>query len=524
LAGLLSFNSQALIRYLDELGIQKTWVNLLATHLNTRDDLKYVLAEKEFQGFQILNEDIISDLSVGEIGVLYEFSVAHVDAGSRKDNGQYFTPDDVAEFMARKTSLFPEGIWLDPCSGVGNLSWHLVKIQRNQEDFLLNNLILSDRDPLALLIARTLFTIDFQNTHSNLFNELEKSFILFDFLSVSDEDGRLPGIESPLSKIPTHDFVIVNPPYLAISPANTKFETKRSRDLYAYFLENIIKTSVGFVSVTPQSFTNAGKFEDLRRLLIEHFPNLTIYNFDNVPANMFHGIKFGSKNSNKANSIRSAITVAIKSEGRKRITSLIRWRSGDRAKMFDSVDSFLSEAKLTIDFFPKVSKYFERLYSEVEKLPRFSTLLESNPTNFVLHVPSSPRYFIPALKSPVSRSSMHTLYFRNEDDLLKAYLLINSSFMYWWWRVRDGGMTLSLETIGSMPLINFEVKLDLVEKLEKSESENKVYKKNAGVDQENVKHPTSLINELNESIIPKYAELLITTHENSELEFLRFSN
>jgi hypothetical protein len=45
----------------------------------------------------------------------------------------------------------------------------------------------------------------------------------------------------------------------------------------------------------------------------------------------------------------------------------------------------------------------------------------------------------------------------NNNDLNKAYLLLNSSFMYWWWRVRDGGMTLSFETIKSLPLLDFEI-------------------------------------------------------------------
>ena len=57
----------------------------------------------------------------------------------------------------------------------------------------------------------------------------------------------------------------------------------------------------------------------------------------------------------------------------------------------------------------------------------------------------------------------------------------------------------------------------IVTALEKSEKTNKVYKQNAGAAQENVKHPKDLMNRVNHLVIPDYADLLITLHENSEL-------
>ena len=57
----------------------------------------------------------------------------------------------------------------------------------------------------------------------------------------------------------------------------------------------------------------------------------------------------------------------------------------------------------------------------------------------------------------------------------------------------------------------------IVAELEKSEKTSKVYKQNAGAAQENVKHPKALIDKLNHAVIPEYAKLLATLHENSEL-------
>ncbi len=521
MAGLLDFDSTKLDALIDQYGLRQTWLNILATNIKTRAHLKYILKEQVFVGFETLDADILEGLSIGEIGVLYEYCVTRVDADSRRDNGQFFTPDDVASFMVKKTLDFPSGRWLDPCSGIGNLSWHLVNAQKDKEAFLINSIILADKDEIALLIARVLLTIHFQSQRKHLFKEIEHNFIVFDFLSVADRGVETLFHETSLHQIPEHDYVIVNPPYLA-TKEDQRFETSKSSDLYGYFLENIIKTSRGFVSITPQSFTNAKKFTDLRRLLLQCFTNLTIYNFDNIPGNIFYGVKFGSKNSNTANSIRVAITVAKPGKGSRRITSLMRWRTTERGEMFKAIEAFLSEPELTPEFFPKVNRVMEPLYSQIIAAPRLGHLLSQKPTKYVLYVPSAPRYFISALKSPVKRTSLRTLYFKSLQELNSAYCLINSSFMYWWWRVRDGGMTLSLETIRSLPLPSFRTSLHLVLELEKSEQTNRVYKRNAGADQENVKHTTVLINKLNTLILPEFREQMIATHQNTELVQLRF--
>ncbi len=517
MAGILEFDASVLDKLLRKHGIRNTWRSILATHIKGVKKFEYILDSQEFKAVKFLESDVLLGLSIGEVGVLYEYSVARVNSESRKSNGQFFTPDDVAIFMAGFSKKFPDGVWLDPCSGIGNLSWHLASLQENPEDFLKSKLVLSDRDALALLIARTLLTVSFQDKSKNLFNQISEKFIEFDFLSVSSKGPDFKeDINSLLASIPIHDFVIVNPPYLA-TEMDKRFETAKSRDLYAYFMENIIKTSKGFISITPQSFTNAGKFEDLRRLLLGHYTNVKIFNFDNVPANVFKGIKFGSKNTNTANSIRAAITVALPGKGKRQITSLLRWRSHEREELFRQAPKHLSSVALTEEFFPKVSKDYEGVYRQVKDLPRLGDRISKAPTKFSLHVPSSPRYFISALKVPVKRASQHEIFFNNSIDRDIAYLLLNSSFMYWWWRVRDGGMTLSQETIHSLPVPDFELSPDLVKALRASERTSKVYKQNAGAAQENVKHPMKLIEKLNQIVLPGSADLLIALHQNSDV-------
>lgn len=518
---LSKFNISKLDSYLAEFGIHQTWLNILATHISKRSELKYILSDSRFVGHSIFDDDLVGGLTIGEIGVLYEYCVSKESANSRKSNGQYFTPDDVSKFMVSFADSFGTGVWLDPCSGIGNLSWHLVSAQEDPEEFLLNHVILSDKDELALFIARVLLTVSFQVNHSDLFDLIQEKFVVLDFLSTSD--SALPDLfTDSLQSIPVHDFVIVNPPYLATEEDN-RFETAKCRDLYGYFLENIIKTSKGFISVNPQSYTNASKFSSLRRLLIRNFRGITIFNFDNVPANIFKGIKFGSTNTNTANSTRASILVCNREVGSHQITPLIRWTTGERDGLFEESKRLLASIELTETFFPKVSPVFADLYLECLKWPQLSTLISTTPTAFPLNIPSSPRYFISALLSPVRRASQRVIYLRDEKSRDLAYLLINSSFMYWWWRVRDGGMTLSLETIRSLPVPDFQVDARLVEQLMGSEITNKVYKNNAGAAQENVKHSIDTLNDLNHLVCPLYAKDLILLHKNSDISNSRIN-
>ena len=492
---------------LDRFGLEKAWYSVLATRLNNLDraDLKYILSESEFKNIEVQNFDFLDSLSVGEISVLYEYSLAYMDRDKRKEEGQYFTPDDVAQVMAKKTLTFPKNkIWMDPCSGVGNLSFWLIKNQENQEDFLKNNIYLIDRDKLALFIARFILAVNFQEKDLRLFKNIKSRFVVADFL-ISDN-------------LPKHDYAILNPPYVMVEP-DVRFETSSARDLYAYFLERVIKTSAGFVSITPQTFTNGQKFNSLRKLLLNNFTALDVYCFDNVPDNIFRGIKFGSKNTNTANSTRAGIIVAKQSGNKQifRITPLLRWRVKERQKLLDSVDNFLTEIKPREDIFPKLQKDLLPLYDFAKKQEKMlAHLVSRRQTLYRLIVPSTPRYFISALKCEVERSSFKTLYFYSEKEMNIAYLLLNSSYMYWWWRVNDGGMTISEKTLLTLPVINeISVSKNLLTKIELSEKTNRVIKRNAGKDNENVKHNPSLVKEITSGLFPRFASALELVHNNS---------
>ncbi|MDI9313686.1 MAG: N-6 DNA methylase [Hydrotalea sp.] len=506
-------------------GMIKTWRALLFNYVsqlanNGRDDVKIILQDKFFRGVKKTKgmENPLAGLTMGQIAGLYEFSLAHCDAAARKTAGQYFTPDDVATLMAdkavknlvqyvgNKEQNNKEKIWCDPCAGIGNLAYYLIARQNTAEDFLLNNIYFIDRDPLALFIARVLLTVHFQQKNKNLFHAIEKKFITADFLTARN--------------LPPFDYALFNPPYGKVDK-NTN-NPNHAPDLYALFIERVMAQTKGrgggFVAVTPQSFTHAQKFLSLRQQLLAQAKKITIYNFDNVPDGLFNNKKFGSINSNHANSTRAAITIfqhkTAASDGLEFfITPWLRWRAAERATLLASVDHYLTAVPyVTATIFPKVHDHFQNLYQLVqghdqnqatEKTQKIlGDMLSATPTKYKLFVPTTPRYFISALLKKPNRTSYRTLYFFSSETRDQAYVLLNSSFCYWWWRVTDGGMGLSQRTLLTMPWVAIAGRHDaLVKKIKWSEKNNKVIKKNAGRDNENVKHDIALLAHLNRAVV-----------------------
>lgn len=466
----------------------------------------------------------LEDLDVGSLSALYEFVLASNDMATKRKRGQFFTPNDVSHFMAQKTLRFPPGVWLDPCCGTGNLSHALVAVQDDPEDFLMNRLLCSDVDGLALLTARVLKALSFQKNHPNLFTAIEGNFRQGDFLQQTDLLGEYPFREE-------YDFVLMNPPYARTKDQTGLFRSSPSGDLFAYFMEIAATTSRGYVSITPQVFTNGRRHSALREVILESSAQLSIYCFDNVPDTVFRGLKYGSENSNQVNSTRAAITVShappLTNKGKApevSVTPLLRWKAAERSELFQRADEFLSAPlEVNADLIPKVSPGLEGLYHDlVSSSTSLGDLLSNKSGEFSLSVPTTPRYFISAVERTLNRSSQRHLGFETLDAWIRAYLVLNSSLAYFWWRVRDGGMTLSQHTLLSTPIPpqidcnSDEVKF-LLEQLRHSEALNLVTKMNAGRPNENVKHPLELIDRLNTLLLPTYRHKLISLHSNSSL-------
>ena len=435
----------------------------------------------------------LEGMSIGEISVVYEALIALSNQENRSALGQYFTPDDVATFMASHVWRFPGGHWLDPCCGVGNLSWHLTNMMWDPADFVSSHLTLIDVDAVALKTASVLLVASFSS-----FGDTQA---LPKLLARSLQRDAIS--EEPL---PSHDFVIANPPYGATTRVD-RFETAEASDMFSYFLEKIAKESKGFITVTPSSYLSGQKYQPLRGLL-ERLNGGDTYVLDNVPDTCFRGYKYGSTNTSKTNFVRAAITMVYPKARGWRVTPILRWTKPSRHRMWQTAGSYLSPLRFGpsgewVRLMPGTEQVWELLSGTSTRL---SDIVTTQKTAFTIDVASTPRYYISGSKIPLSRTSKHTLHFRTEGDMNVAYLLLNSSLPYWWWRSLDIGITLSARNLLSLPLVTPRVEISsVVAELERSDRNDIVRKLNAGKQNDNVKRPRVLVDKIDRLLLGETA-------------------
>ena len=482
--------------------LQTRWLQAVATRVvNARPDLAGDFSV--VLGVEAHDVDHLNGLTIGEIGVCYEALLSMMDRVDRKNSGQFFTPDDAAHFMAQRSTAFAPGVWLDPCCGVGNLAWHLAASQDDSASFVRERLVLMDRDEVALKSAVALIAADFAGPgDSDAVRALNAKAVRRDFLS--------------RASLPTHDFTIVNPPY-ARAEEKQGYETGTCRDLFAYFLERVAKSSRGFIAVTPASYLAAPKFQPLRDVLERNNEGGEVLVFDNVPDTLFRGYKFGSNNTSKTNFVRAAITVCHPEADGWHLTPIIRWQAAERASMFRECSVLLSPRRLgPHGEWAKLCPGLEGVWDTLIREPvTIADMVSSKETEFPLDVGLTPRYYISATYRSLSRGSKATLYFRSSSDRDKAAIVLNSSIPYLWWRALDGGVTLPRRVLMSVPVpSSVEADQSLARLLRASEDANLVVKLNAGRDNENVKHADDLVAALNHVALPGHPDLRLLYASN----------
>lgn len=468
------------------------WLRAVAAKV-TRDRPDLGEALVRALGAKPAEANLLQDLSVGELSVCYEALLAHTDRQARKNSGQYFTPDDAASFMAEQTASFPPGKWVDPACGVGNLSWHLAALQKDPSSFIRNRLVLIDKDEAALRTAVALIGAKYAGSETDLAG-LESKATCEDFLA---QPAGVSAQGSPW------DYAIVNPPYAKDAPRKG-YATGQTRDLFAYFLEKVMKTTKGFVAVTPASYLSARRYQVLRDLLAEQCRGGDVFVFDNVPDTLFRGYKFGSTNTSQTNFVRAAVTVCAPGQSHWRITPILRWQKKNRDGMFDGAPRLLSGLRKAPDGqWAKIHPNLVGIWETLKQEPvRLCDLMADSPTDHRLEVALTPRYYISASFRPLQRASKATLYFKTETDMLRVAAVLNSSIPYLWWRSLDGGVALTRRVLLTTPIPPASEKaLEVARLLREKEEDHVVVKLNAGRRNENVKRPSKLVKSLDRLLL-----------------------
>jgi predicted RNA methylase len=504
---------------IDSYGFDKFWQLFIKTYTNkTRPDLELSPSEIDID----INNPIFD---IENIGKLYEIALEHANKISKKELGQYYTPKDVCNFMADKFIALYESKdnIADVCCGTGNLIISaLEKLPAKQTIELINQkkLFLYDSDYAAMQLAIMKICILFiPKNNRKLFKGILNHINCIDgnFLSKS-------------INLPENTSVISNPPYgklpqkIALRLSCKTFKTK---DMYAVFMEKIAAQSKNAVIISPQSFLGGCKFISLREALSKFGGQ--VYVFDNVPASVFNGKKYGVFNTNTSNSVRAAITVINKKQNGFRITPMLRFKNTERKFLFDNADKFLGN-NVYADNNPwlKIPKCLEKLVLDLKQSKqKASDLIADAPNAYKIVVPSTPRYFITGSSKNLNRSSAIELYAKDKKSFDKLYVVINSTFSYLWWRIFDGGITIKKETLLSLPIPDIENVLPFVNEGIKLEGSCVINKMNAGKNNENIKLPEKFRKELNSAVLSSLnikdeAEHLFSIHSNNLKDIFKF--
>ncbi len=495
---LKNYSLEYYMKDIETYGLEHTWCYIC----------DYVLAYGENVDF----------LNVRNFGEMYEIGLAIQDKQQKKKNGQYYTPDDVAAVMSEWfDSLVGQNI-CDVGCGTGKLILtYLDYIGKERALQLLSKggLYLYDIDTVALRICKTSILLKYGKEYEDRIHDVAGDFM------------------SSKMELPKNCKVISNPPYAAIQQkglywTNTKV-LHDSRELYSIFMEKIIQESLSSVIITPYSFISGAKFYSLRKVLNQY--NGEIYSFDNVPGSIFCGKKHGIFNTNTSNSVRAAITVVRKnnSDGF-RLTPLIRFKSTERKALLQckTLESFLSPKKQKIapdnPMYYKCFKELQPLYDciiEKSEYHIFAELVSKN-GEFVLSMPNTCRYFTSATSGTMNRNGQITLHFDDEKKFNYAYCLINSSFVYWHWRLFDGGITYPVSLLLKMPIFYGSLSEEdhvvfkaIVREMSSRAHEFVVKKKNVGI-QENIKYPRQYRDRINQ----RFLEILNLKVDNSTMDLI----
>lgn len=231
------------------------------------------------------------------LGVLYAKTVT---AKHKKDHGQFFTPTEIAHFMARlaKQSKSKFKI-LDPGCGTTILSSSLI------ETIVLGGGVLEEIELVVYetdtdILPYTAATLEYLKTwlekrNINFKALLETNDFVLDNESCFEQDNTL--FYEP--KNGTYDIVISNPPYFKISKDDKRAIAAKSivwgqPNIYSIFLitaAKLLKTDGELIFIIPRSFAAGTYFRAFREALfkeveIEHihlFNSRTdTFNRDNV--------------------------------------------------------------------------------------------------------------------------------------------------------------------------------------------------------------------------------------------------
>lgn len=186
--------------------------------------------------------------------------------------GQFFTPDQAAELIARMPRLPASGRLriLDPGAGTGSLTAALVHRILAEAPGVAIDVVAVEVDPVvAVHLAATLD--DCVSTAAACGTHLATALLVRDFVDAAGGLDADPLLAQPF------DIVIMNPPYAKLAAGSWQRDALQRQgidcpNLYAAFLAlgvAALKPGGQLVAITPRSFANGPYFHRFRGFLLD---------------------------------------------------------------------------------------------------------------------------------------------------------------------------------------------------------------------------------------------------------------
>ena len=209
------------------------------------------------------------------LGAAYTNTVAQ---SFKKDNGQFFTPQTIAQFMGSLVSTEKKQIdILDPGCGTAILTCALVEnlVEQNPNIEVVNLVAYETDYDLISLSENSLSYL--KNWLSNKGISFQYIICIHDFI-VDNYNCLYPPILKFSDKKQDFDFIISNPPYFKLSKDDNRVKAAQiiidgQPNIYSIFLAiaaRMLKNDGEMIFIVPRSFTSGRYFNSFRNYFFNY--------------------------------------------------------------------------------------------------------------------------------------------------------------------------------------------------------------------------------------------------------------
>ncbi len=202
---------------------------------------------------------------------------SNINKDRKKENGQYFTPNKIADYMSSLSTKTNQNVLdiLDPGCGTGTLSCSLIEyIVENNKKLIEIKLTCYEIDEDLIPYTKQVFNyltkwIENQNPTIKLNYKIYNDDFVLSNRFIFDETSLFPLNENQKK----FDIIISNPPYFKISKSDEKAKIAASivygqPNIYSIFMmlsAHLLSNNGEMIFIIPRSFTSGPYFRLFRK-------------------------------------------------------------------------------------------------------------------------------------------------------------------------------------------------------------------------------------------------------------------